>query len=95
MKVTNVPDVCTCHTSNLRCKNEKCSKLIKAREAFKKEVGNTVRSLFYNLKESGFERKECVRALRREILHKTNYGFDLFDEVAEDFWKTLCPAREH
>lgn len=77
---------CTCHISNLRCKNERCLLLITARGLFKKEVSNIMRAIMNNLKKSGFERKDCVRALRRELNHKNQIQYDVFEETAETIW---------
>ena len=77
---------CTCHISNLRCKNEKCLLLINARGLFKSEASNILRSIMTRLHQQGFTKKECVRALRRELNHKNQIQFDLFDETAEQIW---------
>ncbi len=77
---------CTCHISNLKCKNEKCLLLITARGTFKAEVSNMLRFIMNRLEQQGFTKKECVRALRRELNHKNKVQYDLFDETAEIVW---------
>lgn len=79
-------DICTCHISNLRCKDKKCAILISARAHFKTEVSNSLHSIFKRLHKDGFSRKDCIRALRREINHRNNIQFDLFEEVAQTIW---------
>ncbi len=83
----NLDDLaCTCHISNLKCRNERCQILIKARGLFKQEVIKILNPLFIKLKNEGFTRKESIRCLRREILHKNNRMLDLFDETANLHW---------
>lgn len=79
-------NVCTCHISNLRCKNPTCKQLIVAREVFRTEVAICIQRIFDHLKKNGFDKKESIRALRREILHKGKLQFDLFDQIAEEIW---------
>ena len=74
---------CTCHISNLKCKNEKCILLITARGLFKSEINNILQSIMKNLYKEGFAKKECVKALRRELNNKNNIQYDIFDQVAD------------
>jgi hypothetical protein len=78
---------CTCHVSNLRCKNSKCIALINERANFKEKVFDITLSKMKILKENGFTKKEVVRALRREVKHVNNLQFDLFDEAAKLIWR--------
>lgn len=78
---------CTCHISNLRCKNERCQELIAARGVFKEQVAALLRFHMGPLSLRGFDSKECVRAFRREINHKNKILLDVFDEVAKSIWK--------
>jgi hypothetical protein len=70
----------------LRCKSERCAILIRARETFKLHVGKILHLSFEELEERGFSRKECVRAMRREILHRNRMQQDVFDEIANNVW---------
>lgn len=77
---------CTCHIRNLRCKNEKCQLLIQARGNFKSGVCDILIHLMSYLHKNGFNKKECLRAFRRELNHKNNIQYDIFDEVALQVW---------
>ncbi len=79
-------EACTCHISNLRCKNEKCLLLITARGLFKSKLGDILGSIFENLQQQGFQKKECVRALRREVNHRNSIQHDIFDVMANAIW---------
>lgn len=81
-------DICTCHISELSCKHEKCCFLIKTRLMFKKNMAKEIYSFLYDLKNKGYERNASIRALRRELKHKNNYQFDIFDQVATEVWKS-------
>lgn len=77
---------CTCHISNLRCKNQNCSLLITARGLFKSEASKILFVIMKGLKQQAFSKKECIRALRREFNHKNQINHDLFDEIANQIW---------
>lgn len=77
---------CTCHISNLKCKSQQCELLITSRGLFKTEVANILFAILKNLKKAGLERKDCIRALRRELNHKNQIQHDLFDETANRIW---------
>jgi hypothetical protein len=79
--------ICTCHISNLRCKNERCAELIEARRVFKEQISAILRSHMGPLSLRGFDKKECLRAFRREINHRNQFHLDVFDEVARSIWK--------
>jgi len=80
-------EICTCHISNLSCKNQKCRLLIVARECFKKEVSNILINIMTRLFQQEFSKKESIRALRRELKHLNKLNLDLFDETANLVWR--------
>ena len=77
---------CTCHISNLKCKNERCEILKATRKVFKNEVCKLLHAIMRPLQMQGYTRKECVRALRRELNHKNQIQYDMFDEMADTIW---------
>jgi hypothetical protein len=77
---------CTCHISELRCKCEECTLLIEARKIFKTEVCELIMKSFLELKYLGYDRKKCIRSLRRELNHKNELQYDIFDQVAQKLW---------
>jgi len=77
---------CTCHISNLRCKNEQCYLLIVARSVFRTEVVYILSSIMKELKQEDFSARECVMALRRELKRTNNIQCDLFDQTANSIW---------
>lgn len=81
--------VCTCHISNLKCKNVKCEKLKNARRAFAEDASRILRTIYVDLLREGFDRKQIITALRREINHKDSLGYDIFEQnmrlISDDF----------
>ncbi len=80
-------NVCTCHISELRCKNEKCQLMKNARSSFKSDIAEKIVDLLEIMKLQGFEKKDCIRALRRELNHKNELQYDVFDVMANSIWK--------
>lgn len=80
-------NICTCHISELRCKCEKCELIRKAREIFKSEFAEMLGNTFEKLHALGFEKKKCIRALRRECNHKNELQYDIFDVMANAVWR--------
>lgn len=74
---------CTCHISNLRCKNEKCEHPIIEQEAFKTSMCYVLEGIMRVLKDQGFDKKTCVKALRRELNHKDQLELAACDEIAD------------
>ena len=77
---------CTCHITETKCTNPSCQTVKEIRATFKIDAGESAFLSLKILKGHGVSRKNAIRALRRELNHKNNLGYDIFEQMAERIW---------